>query len=78
MTDEQIKILVTACRFGGTLWMSKGDGRSSNRQLLDGLVSAGLLAPPVYDSAQGNLKWTVTAEGKTAAAARMKRPNAAA
>ena len=78
MTDEQLKILVTACRFGGTLWMSKGDGRSSNRQLLDGLVSAGLLGPPVYDSAQGNLKWTVTEEGRTAAAARMRPPGAEA
>ena len=78
MTDDQLKILVTACRYGGTLWMSKGDGRSLNRQLLDGLVSAGLLALPVYDSAQGNLKWTVTAEGRAAAAERMKPPGAAA
>jgi hypothetical protein len=58
--------------------MSKGDGRSLNRQLLDGLVSAGLLGPPVYDSAQGNLKWTVTAEGRTTATARMKPPGASA
>jgi hypothetical protein len=49
-----------------------------NRQLLDGLVSAGLLGPPVYDSAQGNLKWTVTAEGRTTATARMKPPGASA
>ena len=76
MTDEQFKLLVTACRYGGTLWMSRGDGRSHTRQVLDGLVSAGLLAPPVSDTTQGNLKWAVTDEGRAAAMARGKSPGA--
>jgi hypothetical protein len=78
MTDEQFKMLATACRYGGSLWMPKGDDVSLNRQLLDGLVLEGLLAAPISDAAHGNLKWTVTADGRVAVAERMRPGGAAA
>jgi hypothetical protein len=72
MTDEQFKMLAMACRYGGVLWMPKSDDASLNRQLLDSLVSAGLLASPLSDVAHGNLKWTVTVDGRAAVAERLK------